>query len=205
MIRHEAVKIFTDLRKDEIVVTGVGLSHHELFAYGHKDTNFYSIQLGYTVPVSLGLALAIPQAKIVALEGDGSMLAGVGSLTTVGSENPGNLLIIVFDNESYDAPSRFPSATARGTDLEAVARASGIKLTATVADLGHFKEAVKDALSQSGPWFIVAKVQKGLTLTPLPILPFDKTENAVLFRRALINSGMVKSWQEAYKIYTGIK
>ena len=50
--------------------------------------------------IGLGLALAQPKLPVVVITGDGEMLMGMGSLATVGLQKPGNLSIVVLDNEA---------------------------------------------------------------------------------------------------------
>lgn len=94
-------------------------------------------QMGDVVGLALGLALALPHRKVVCLDGDGSVLMELAQLVAVGQERPSNLLIVVVDNECYESigwsgAGRRPTATARHTDLAAVAAATGIPYTATI-------------------------------------------------------------------------
>src|SRR3546814_12949657 len=79
----------------------------------------------------LGLAIAQPCRGVVVITGDGEMLMGLASLTTIGARRPANLAICVLDNERYTETGRQPTATGRGTDLAAVAAACGFKASAT--------------------------------------------------------------------------
>src|SRR3989441_8605194 len=45
-------------------------------------------------------ALCLPEQKVVVLDGDGSLLMNLGSLSTLARYRPKNLLHVVFDNES---------------------------------------------------------------------------------------------------------
>jgi sulfopyruvate decarboxylase subunit beta len=81
-----------------------------------------------------------------------------GGLTTLARYCPGNLLHIIFDNESLLSVGDFPTATATGTDLEAIARGAGIEHTATVRTLDELQAEVEQALSSDQLTCIVAKV-----------------------------------------------
>jgi len=75
----------------------------------------------------------------------------------------------------------FPTATSTGTDLEGIARASGIPRVATVRSVESFKAAVSDAVRSSELTTIIAKVEAtGPTayVTDLSLL-----ENRFQFRR----------------------
>ena len=57
--------------------------------------------MGLAVPIGLGVALAQPQRKVIALEGDGSILMQLGSLATVAARKQKNLAIVIMDNGAY--------------------------------------------------------------------------------------------------------
>jgi thiamine pyrophosphate-dependent acetolactate synthase large subunit-like protein len=76
--------------------------------------------------IGLGLALAQPDVPVLVITGDGEMLMGLGAFATIGAQRPGNLCLLILDNELYEETGAQPTHTARGVDLAAVARACGI-------------------------------------------------------------------------------
>ena len=68
----------------------------------------------------------MPEHKVFVIDGDGSLLMNLGTLSTMARYKPGNLVHIVFDNESLLSVGGFPTATSTGTDLAGIARASGM-------------------------------------------------------------------------------
>lgn len=194
--RIDALKIFAAERKEELVITGVGAVGRELYKVGHKDTNLYKIQMGFVSPMGLGLALALPQRKVVVIEGDGSALMGLGAWATIANEAPGNLVLIVFDNGAYEGGGRHPTATAGKTRLEVMARGAGLEKEFICADLESFQVAVKEALAHEGPFFILVKVELLDPDEDIPNHPFDMTENTYIFMRALSQEGLVEGWVE---------
>jgi sulfopyruvate decarboxylase subunit beta len=143
-----------------VVVTIMGAVAAELQSLGHR-ANFFYLQhaMGLASSTGLGLALCLPEQKIVVLDGDGSLLMNLGTLSTMARYNPKNLIHIVFDNESLLSVGGFPTATGTGTDLEGIARASGIANTATVRSVEDFQSAVTPAIRGSGLATIIAKVE----------------------------------------------
>ena len=79
---------------------------------------------------------------MIVIDGDGSLLMNLGSLSTMARYRPRKLVHIVFDNESLLSVGGFPTATSTGTDLEGIARASGIPRVVTVRGVDDFKAAV---------------------------------------------------------------
>lgn len=199
MKRSEAVNVFAKKRTNEIVITNIALVSRQLYSVGHSDLNLYRIQMGYPLPMGLGLAMALPQRRVIVLDGDGSLLMGLGALTTAANENPKNLGLIVFDNQCYDNPGGLPSATAGKADLAAIARASGIRNSAVCADVDAFDSALAKALASEEIFSVVAKVERTAPEEErIPPLPFDLTENTYIFLRALAKEGLIKPWREGF-------
>src|SRR5215467_482239 len=99
----------------------------DLYAAGHRPQNFYMLgSMGLACPIAMGLAMAQPERGVIALEGDGSILMGLGCLTTIANLKPRNLTIIIMDNALYQITGGQKTATGGVTDIVAVARGAGI-------------------------------------------------------------------------------
>ena len=165
-----------------LVVTIMGAVATELHSLGHRP-NFFYLQhaMGLASSTGLGLALCLPDQKVIIIDGDGSLLMNLGSLSTMARYRPKNLVHVVFDNESLLSVGGFPTATSTGTDLKGIARAAGIPRTAAVDSVDSFKAAVADALHANELTTIIAKVEAtgpSGYVTDLPLL-----ENRFQFRR----------------------
>ena len=119
---------------DELVLVSLGNNTTVWQELVPRDGNLYRCTMAAATGMGLGLALALPGRKVVALEGDGSLFLGLGVLSTIGVKRPENLIIMVTDNESYEFTGGQPTPTAGMTDLEGVARNCGIGHTATVRE-----------------------------------------------------------------------
>jgi sulfopyruvate decarboxylase subunit beta len=159
MQRLECLRaIYPDLEKC-VVVTIMGAVAAELQSIGHPP-NFFYLQhaMGLASSTGLGLALCLPEQKVVVLDGDGSLLMNLGTLSTMARYAPRNLMHVVFDNQSLLSVGGFPTATATGTDLEGIARSSGIPRCSTARSLEEFRAAFTAALTANILTTIVAKV-----------------------------------------------
>jgi thiamine pyrophosphate-dependent acetolactate synthase large subunit-like protein len=158
--RRSVVSTLLAQRKEAIVVGGLGASTYDIAAAGDHDRNFYLWgAMGGAVMIGLGVALAQPRLPVVVITGDGEMLMGMGSLATVGLQKPGNLTIIVLDNEVYGETGGQASHTANTVDLVGVAQACGIsdaRSIATMADVEAFAPAMQDV--SGGPRFVSIKI-----------------------------------------------
>jgi sulfopyruvate decarboxylase subunit beta len=145
--------------EDCVVVTIMGAVAAELQSIGHRP-NFFYLQhgMGLASSMGLGLALSLPKEKVVVFDGDGSVLMNLGGLTTLARYRPANLVHAIFDNESLLSVGGFPTATSTGSDLEAIARASGVECAATVRTVEEFEAAFRAALTSKKQSCIVAKV-----------------------------------------------
>src|SRR5207244_6022341 len=83
-----------------------GVIREMLALVGRKPNHLYSLDaMGQTVAIGLGLALGLEaearHAKVVVVEGDGSLLMGFSALATVGALKPRKLVVTVIDNGVY--------------------------------------------------------------------------------------------------------
>ncbi len=158
--RRSVVSTLLSQRKDAIVVGGLGASTYDIAAAGDNDRNFYLWgAMGGAVMIGLGIALAQPKLPVLVITGDGEMLMGMGSLATVGLQKPGNLSIIVLDNERYGETGGQTSHTAAAADLVGVARACGIgdvRAITTMAEVEAFAPSLQDV--SAGPRFASVKI-----------------------------------------------
>jgi len=182
MLRVDCLRsIYSELEKS-IVVTIMGAVAAELHSLGHRP-NFFYLQhaMGLASSTGLGLALCLPEQRVIVIDGDGSLLMNLGSLSTMARYRPRKLVHVVFDNESLLSVGGFPTATSTGTDLEGISRAAGIPRVATARDVENFKAAVTDALHGNELTTIIAKVEAtgpAAYVTDLALL-----ENRFQFRR----------------------
>ncbi len=178
--RYECVKLLVSKITDELMVTTLSGVYRELYNAKHRDGNFYHVYLSGASAVALGLAAALPHRKVICLDADGSILMDLSVLPAIAKRNPSNLIVIVFDNESY-ASCNIPSFTAGATDLAGIAREAGIPNAGMVKEAAEYEKTINDAFRANGASFIVVKVKpEGLRL-PLP--PFEGIENKYRFIR----------------------
>jgi len=158
--RRSVVSSLLKDRKGTIAVGGLGASTYDIAAAGDHDRNFYLWgAMGGAVMIGLGIALAQPKLPVVVITGDGEMLMGMGSLATVGLQKPGNLSIVVLDNEAYGETGGQVSHTASAANLVGVAKACGIsdvRAMTTLAEVEAFASTLQDV--SSGPRFANVKI-----------------------------------------------
>ncbi len=184
MLRSDALRAIYPELEQHIVVTIMGAVAVELYTLGHRHNFFYlEHAMGLASSMGLGIALAMPRHKVIVIDGDGSLLMNLGTLSTMARYKPENLLHIVFDNESLLSVGGFPTATATGTDLAGIAKASGIPTVVEADTVEQLKACVGEALAKNTLTTIVSKVEaigpKSFHMD-LPLL-----ENRFQFKRSL--------------------
>jgi thiamine pyrophosphate-dependent acetolactate synthase large subunit-like protein len=142
-----------------LVVTGLGSPTYDAAACGDHPLNFYLWgAMGSAAMIGLGLALAQPSRRVLVLTGDGEALMGMGSLATIGVKQPGNLAIVVLDNQHYGETGMQASHTQAGIDLVAVARACRFADGLHVSEMGEV-DRVRDLVHNGrGPVLVQARI-----------------------------------------------
>jgi len=183
--RRDVVKALLERRGDLLVVTGLGSPTWDCAAAGdHAFTFSLWGAMGAACMVGLGLALAQPSRRVLVVTGDGEMLMGLGSLATIGAKRPGNLAIVVLDNERYGETGMQASHTAHGADLAAVATACGFARARIIRRSSEVAAARAAIHVGDGPLFYQVKV-KAESL-PLVMPPRDGAWLKQRFRNALL-------------------
>lgn len=176
MIRIDAIRALLQVLDSQPVLANLGTNTYDLFAAGDRPESFYMWgAMGSVSSVGLGLALARPDLRVIVLDGDGSLLMNLGSLATISTLRPANLVHIVFDNRMYETTGGQATHTAKGVNLAAIARGAGLSQVREVRDLPSFASAAEVALRETGPWFIVASVEPTASTARIPRRPvYDK-------------------------------
>ncbi len=172
-------------RDGALVVPGLGSPTWDCFAAGDSGDYLYSWGgMGLAIPTALGVALARPERRVLALTGDGEMMMGLGSLSVVGAEAPANLAILVLDNEHFGETGRQPGLSAARTDLCRIAQGSGIERTMLVTEMAQVPDLAEMMYRAPGPALAVAKI--ALSEDPLLLPEKDGAAIARRFRDAAL-------------------
>ncbi|WP_426424955.1 thiamine pyrophosphate-dependent enzyme [Bradyrhizobium genosp. A] len=160
MNRFDVTKrLIAKLKHEEAVVGGIGNTNFDLWAAGHRPQNFYMLgSMGLAFPIALGVALAQPDRRVFALEGDGSLLMQLGALSTIATLKPKNLIMIVMDNGIYQITGAQPTPAAGVADLVAIAVGSGLAKSAWAADEEDFERLIDEAMSADEPSLVALRI-----------------------------------------------
>lgn len=184
MRRFDCLKAIAPRVRDDLVVANLANTTTEWRTLRPHEGNLYFAGMGMVTPMANGLALALPHRRVLALDGDGGILFDLSALGTMAQTAPANLFVVVFDNEGYVSCGKLKSVaslTAGTVNIEAMARASGLRNVCTVRTVEEFVAAVDAFLAGAGPTLVVAKVDTGQEFTGPTMV--DYKENRYHFVR----------------------
>jgi sulfopyruvate decarboxylase subunit beta len=187
MKRYDCLKIVAEEIGDALVITTVGGAAAEWNSIRPGDGSLRCRTLGLVSSIAMGLAMALPNRRIIGFDGDGALLMNACGLPTLAWQNPPNLTLLVFDNGIYEASGLRRTATSAGTDLMAMARGAGVQSAAWVTDLQQFRTALRDSLTRKSVSMIGVKIEAGddyfKTWQQLPAFEYSEVENLYRFMR----------------------
>jgi len=159
--RAEAVPALIGRHEDFLIVAALGGTASDVGAVTGDAAHVYSLggAMGATCMMGLGLALARPEARVLAVTGDGDLLMNLGALATIAVMNPPNLAILCIDNGHYGETGWQKSHTSLGVDLEKIAIGSGIRRTMTVKRADDLEAGARLLRDGNGSAFVLARVK----------------------------------------------
>ena len=189
--RREVVKTLLRERGDLLVIAGLGATAWDVASVADDPRDFPLWgAMGGAAMMGLGLALAQPTRTVLVLTGDGEMLMGMGSLSTVAAQRPRNLRIVVIDNERYGETGRQPTHTSLDTDLAAVARACGFPHAYAVREMAEVAALRDDIHARDDLMLAVVKV--AMTDDPMVLPPRDGAYLKHRMRAAILGPDAAK-------------
>ena len=157
MIRKEAIKIIAESVGKNPIVSANGFMSRDLFEVNDKESNFYMIgSMGLASSIGLGIALKNPKKRIFIFDGDGNILMNLGSLVTIGSLRPKNLIHIVFDNNSHESTGGQPTNSSK-VKLEKIAKEVHYKIF-IIKSRTNLLSVLKKIKKLQGPIFLLIKI-----------------------------------------------
>ncbi|NYT02875.1 MAG: sulfopyruvate decarboxylase subunit beta [Methanosarcinales archaeon] len=148
--------------QDALLVCNIGYPSRELYALEDRPENFYLLgSMGLASSIALGLSLARPERRVMAIDGDGAVLMNLGTLATIASFAPPGYLLVILDNCAYGSTGCQLTCTARSTDLAAVARGAGVSMVREAESLPELVPCLE------GQGVVVARVEPGNAQVPI--------------------------------------
>ena len=166
MIRYDILKEILPLIKDQFIVCNIGLPSQELYQLNDQPTNFYMLgTMGLASSIGLGLAL-VQKKKILAIDGDGSVLTNLGTLSTIANNVTNNFVLLIIDNGSYGSTGDQLTYAGKKTSLKEIAIACGCE-NVLECQAKETKGILKSALENDQMTIIVSKCESGNVKVPV--------------------------------------
>ena len=161
MIRKTAITIALEqIESDDRIISANGFISRDLFSISDTRPDFYMIgSMGLASSIGLGIALKDPGKKVFVFDGDGNILMNLGSLTTIGTLKPKNLIHVVFDNSVHESTGSQPTNT-NFVSIEKIAKTCNYNHTFTTKTKNDFEKILRKIKKLNGPIMIVVKIQK---------------------------------------------
>ncbi len=173
MIRSEIIKEIAPIISDQLVICNIGLPSQELHMIDDQPTNFYMLgTMGLSSSIGLGLAL-VQKKKVIAIDGDGSVLTNFGTLPTIANNAADNFILLIIDNGSYGSTGDQPTYAGKKTSLAKVARACGCE-NVIECSAAETKDVLQEALDNNQMTIIVSKCESGNI--KVPVITMDPVE-----------------------------
>jgi sulfopyruvate decarboxylase subunit beta len=175
MERIKAIETIVNQLDDELVICNIGFPSRELYSVKDSPNHFYMLgSMGMASSIGLGLAMS-QDRKVIAFDGDGSVLMNLGSLVTIYNQAPENLVLVVIDNECYGSTGS-QCTYASTVNLGNVAESIGFKNSFKFSESDEIN--FKTVLESEGPVFVHLKVKAGNADVPI----IDMTPEEIIGR-----------------------
>ena len=182
MIRKAAISTVVKKIGNHPIISANGFISRDLFEVCDKSSNFYMIgSMGLASSIGLGVALKNPRKSVFIFDGDGNVLMNLGSLTTIASQKPKNLIHVVFDNSVHESTGGQPT-NSNFVNIEKIAKVCNYNHTFTVRTENNFLKILHKIKKLKGPIMIVVKIQQsgGEKSKRVKILPIKIKERFMM-------------------------
>jgi len=160
LIRKEAVDLIAKEIGEQPIISANGFMSRDLYETNERKSNFYMIgSMGLASSIGLGVALSNPKKRIHVFDGDGNILMNLGSLITIGSIKPKNLIHFIFDNNAHESTGGQPTNSSI-VNLEKIAQATNYKIF-KISTKNQIKKILTKIKKEKGPIFVLVNIDKG--------------------------------------------
>ncbi|WCT58213.1 phosphonopyruvate decarboxylase [Paenibacillus kyungheensis] len=166
-----------------IQLATTGFTGRELYEVEDSAQNLYMVgSMGCISSLGLGVSLAQPSKKVIAIDGDGALLMRMGNLATNGQYGPSNMLHVVLDNQCHDSTGGQDTVSAT-IDFAAIAAGCGYRHVEVVYTTEQLEAAITLWQQQPQLTFIYIPTIKGAkdNLSRPSIKPYEVKERLVKY------------------------
>ena len=165
LLREEAIDIIVNnIDQETPIISTTGVASRELFekrkekSQGHSRDFLTVGGMGYASSIAGGIARALPDKKIVCIDGDGAALMHLGALAITADYN--NLIHFLINNEAHDSVGGQPTKGA-SISFSEVAKDLGYQFTFEIESKEDLTDICANISEIKGSAFIAVKTRAG--------------------------------------------
>ena len=184
--------ILDEIPNNSVVISTTGKTSREIFELRMRDKvshqqDFLTVgSMGHCSSIALGIAISNPKKKIICIDGDGSLIMHMGSLSTIGNINPKNFIHILINNYVHESVGG-QHTSSKYIDMKALALANSYRYVSTVKKLENLNNELSSLFEEKGPSFLEIIVEAG-SRKDLGRPTLKPNENKKIFMNFLIDS-----------------
>ena len=166
MLREKVLKeILNSEIKNGIFITTTGKTSREFYELRKKNSeivnkDFLTIgSMGHCSQIALGISL-FNKNDVYCIDGDGSVIMHMGSLTINGTSNSKNFKHIILNNGSHESVGGQPTV-GKKINFSKIAKNCGYKKVKKISTYTELKDSIKWLNSNKGPLFLEILIKNG--------------------------------------------
>lgn len=167
LMREEAIELLLhSFSDDTIFVSTTGKTSSELFDIRVRSKQTHSRDflgvgsMGHCSSIALGIAITNPDHTVVCIDGDGSLIMHMGSLTTIGKLRPRNFRHVLINNKVHESVGGQPTAVTN-VNIPNLAKATGYNNAYSAKDKKELETILSQFVNNFGPSILDVHVKPG--------------------------------------------
>ena len=160
MTREKALEIIIkEIPEDSLIISTTGKTSREIFEIREKFKmphykDFLTVgSMGHCSSIALGIALSNNKRKIICIDGDGSMIMHMGSLSMIGDISPSNFFHILINNYVHESVGGQKTA-AKSINFQKLVESNSYRNALKVENVEGLKYQLNQSLLKKGPNFL---------------------------------------------------
>ena len=160
MIKADDVYRIFEPHRGKAIITASGVAGRKWPQSSNNPERDVSMgsAMGQTTSAAFGLALGLPDEKVVLFDSEGALLMNLGVLASIANKQPKNFVHFLLDNEVYATTGGQPVPNNTNIDYAGMAKAIGYASTHHFDDLEEFATQIESIMAEEGPVFVSIKI-----------------------------------------------
>lgn len=164
--REQALlQLLSQFDETDLVVSTTGKTSREVFEIrvnaDQQARDFLTVgAMGHTASIAMGVAMTNPNKRVIALDGDGSLLMHMGAMPVIGNSGLKNLVHVVLNNGCHESVGGQPTV-AQNIDLKSMSYGAGYQVYMQAHDEASLIDCIERLKHLSGPVMLEVLIAPG--------------------------------------------